>query len=359
METNNQDLIRSIKSNPMFHLSLGSKELFHTNFWYWLAQINAKETLKLFTKSIIIDHNIECFHREKNIGKDKGRKKITVVDLYYYDEKNNKKIVIENKIKDYPREEQLRRIQEKSNNAECILVTLIKYDGELHGFKQVTYKELSDNINPDIFSDDVKIRNYIQDYKDMIANLSCCMENFKRTDDYDFAPQFGTYNTLRYIKFAEVYYKYRASHLCKLLRERFPIDKYPEIHIDYSLNNGAATIDARYFVLKKKNSELIAGIQIERDQFRVVVCGSEVNKNNKFCNDLWERCKAKVWNDNFDIRSISEKQPYSYRKYGDGFRYNYHKLKEPMPYKQMFDNIQSVFNIIDTLKMELKPPTRA
>lgn len=44
--------IDSIKNNPLFVMSLHSKELFHSNFWAWLFERN-HEYVKIFFQSLV------------------------------------------------------------------------------------------------------------------------------------------------------------------------------------------------------------------------------------------------------------------------------------------------------------------
>ena len=37
-----ENLIDKLKNNPLHYMSLGSKELFHSNFWAWLIDYNKR-----------------------------------------------------------------------------------------------------------------------------------------------------------------------------------------------------------------------------------------------------------------------------------------------------------------------------
>lgn len=42
-----KNLLENLESNPIFRMSLTSKELFHSNFWAWMIEAYP-ETLKVF-----------------------------------------------------------------------------------------------------------------------------------------------------------------------------------------------------------------------------------------------------------------------------------------------------------------------
>lgn len=46
------EIIQSLKGNPMFHLSLGSKELFHSNFLEFLWEQNPATFLNILNKIV-------------------------------------------------------------------------------------------------------------------------------------------------------------------------------------------------------------------------------------------------------------------------------------------------------------------
>lgn len=51
-----KDAIEYLKTSPMFNLSLSSNELFHSNFLYWIWQVN-KECFKKIINSLIGEDN--------------------------------------------------------------------------------------------------------------------------------------------------------------------------------------------------------------------------------------------------------------------------------------------------------------
>lgn len=75
MNNQNSDPYMILKSSTMFHMSLGSKELFHSNFLHWISIINWDAFLKImhglagidkfwWEKEEIVDFNQKKFHPE-------------------------------------------------------------------------------------------------------------------------------------------------------------------------------------------------------------------------------------------------------------------------------------------------------
>ena len=105
--------ISKLKNSPVFSMSLGSKELFHSNFWaYLMEQEEGKEFIRFFFNDIDINSELKI-KRE-----DKKR------DLVVYSD--GKEYVIENKIKSYPRREQLEKYS-RETNVERGVITGISY----------------------------------------------------------------------------------------------------------------------------------------------------------------------------------------------------------------------------------------
>ncbi len=91
---NLSELINDLSKNVMFRLSLGSKELFHSNFWAWLLNEYGNKATKIFQENC--DNDICDVCRE-----------MSHTDLSF--ESNGNLIIIENKFKSYPNLEQLQR----------------------------------------------------------------------------------------------------------------------------------------------------------------------------------------------------------------------------------------------------------
>jgi len=197
--TLNQELLRNLKNNPLFQLSTGSKELFHSNFLHWLSIKFPKKFGELF----------EVLCGENNLGKfEKCKREEYNIDLTLHYE--NKIIIIENKIKSIPTKEQLDKyvikISEIYKSYDLVFVFLglsepeffetQKYstneNNNCNFWKFISYNSLSITMT-EIFRHCIifrifKLKSlvYINDYIEFINNLSKLEPYFKTNEREEF-----------------------------------------------------------------------------------------------------------------------------------------------------------------------------
>jgi hypothetical protein len=326
--------IEKLKSSPLFYLFLSSRELFHTNFWFWLSTINETETIKLFSSSTI-KNNLK-FKREHNQSSGEFKSK---VDLYITNSEN-KNIVIENKVKDFPTYDQLERIKKSfgESDTELILATLFwSKEISFQGWKVVTYREISEAINPSKFTSNQYYLDLIADYKDFTLSLAYLSEQLDISDVYNFAISANKelYALLNDIKLWEGYQKLRASHL--LLR----FNKFNQYNAvaSYSINNQKATID---FLLEITNDYKI-GISIEDNQYRKFVTGP---KHVQFSENL----RA---NEIFFSSSWMSARKNKMMSYAPNYKYQYEKIGV-MNFDDLFKKVNKDILIMLESKEEIK-----
>ncbi|MFB9862716.1 hypothetical protein [Rufibacter immobilis] len=314
-------IINKLKESPLFYLFLSSRELFHSNFWFWLSTINKEATFKLFT-SKPTPYDI-LFKREHNqsFGDIKSK-----VDLLLSDT-TRPLVVIENKVKDFPKKEQLQRIQNSFSklDVEFVLTTLFwSEDIHFEGWNVKTYKEISDAIEPIEFTQNPYFISLIEDYKLLTLNLSELAKALKVNKTYDFAISWNweLYLKLNEIKLWEGYQKLRASHLLNLFKP-----EVEDVSVFYSINNQKATID---FFLQLNNDYTI-GIQIEDIQFRKFVAGK---KADQFADKLLEE-------DLFFESSFRGRGNKPYLNYGNVFKYQYTKIDTSKSFDWIFNQVNN------------------
>jgi len=318
--------IVKLKASPLFYLFLSSRELFHSNFWFWLSTLNKTETAKLFSeKPITGDITFKREHNQSN-GEFKAS-----VDLYV-----EKKIAIENKVKDFPTSSQLDRIKQSFGPSEIdfVLTTLFwSSDLSFDGWIVKTYRTISDSIEPCKFTNDPYYQSLISDYKQFTFNLSELSEQLEIRQEYDFAISLNKvlYGKLNEIKLWEGFQKLRASHLLI----HFTESNTHNVSTAYRINNQRATID---FVIDLQDGYKL-GIQIEDIQYRKFVIG---NKAGKFAENL-------IGNNLFLNNTFSGRGKKSYLNYGDSFKYQYEKI-ERLNFNDLFEKINNdIQNIIDEI----------
>jgi hypothetical protein len=346
-------LIGDLKKSPLFYMFISSRELFHTNFWYWLKELNAVEMLKLFSDQELIINKDTIFSREHRQGK---KEKKAIIDLAIHHQKKPV-IVIENKIKDFPAQSQLSRIQESFNDdtIKFILVTLFwQNDLKFDGWKTITYQNLSERIIPENFvsneTDPLKkvyFLNLIQDYKSFTAKLAEIAQDLSVNQEYDFAKSHKgeLFQILNEAKLWEGYQKLRASHLIQCFSSNgYYNDLFAKIPINlgYSVNNKKATLD--FFTIHEvKSVKYTIGVQIEDNQFRSYVNG---NNGNQFADNLLEK------NLFFDAAYVSKKKREPFLQYGKHFKYQYTEI-EQQSFEDLFQKINAKLSEILQFKEEI------
>lgn len=315
--------INLLKKDPLFYLFLSSKELFHSNFWFWLSEKNKNEASKLFSAKVISSAD---YKREKK-SKQKNEESI-IVDLLISD-KEKPAVVIENKVKDFPRIEQLNLIEKyyKDYNTEFVLVSLFSASHlKLGVWKTMSYGDIARKINANNYNCDDFEKALIDKYKSFILKLSDLASLLPRTHDYNFAINFDEelFASLNEIKFWEVYQKMRASELVAEFEKKFPgVETY------YGINHQKATIG---FCLEFSSYKI--GIQLENNQFRRYIHGARA-----------QEIGLEMQNSSLFFKSNWNKKA-DFLKYGHDWRYQYDLMEKPSSFNNLFSEINRELEIL-------------
>lgn len=240
MKNKNEIVINELEElhqNPMFRISLGSKELFHSNFLAFLWDCD-KHAKKAFLNMI---NELLPKGKKINVSELLGKEGLTIyrekenLDLCICHTENNKEcidIVIENKVKSIPYIEQLDEYRQtaakpqykNSASVTYILLTLatefpnkeaierdwniITYDQLVKAIKQYYNKN---NIEP-------RLQQYVADYTDFIDKLSALQIVDKFNDEpFHNLDIIAAYHKK---KLSDLYLKQRGSYfICLLLNK--------------------------------------------------------------------------------------------------------------------------------------------
>lgn len=296
-------LLIELNKNPMFHLSLGSKELFHSNFLAFLWDQNPKAFLELLNDLCLNSINVADLLNQKELTLDREKENFDICIHHKEGKKEIYDIIIENKVKSIPYKEQLEdyedkvRKHQKGRTIKNILLTLadnFPNANNIKGWIIVSYKALAQKLKSsksDFSSSNRQILQYIEDYIDFIKQLTPLkdkiLEDLKNNGPYH---QQEDINTFHKYKLSDLYIKLRGAYFIGLIKDKlestykkngvdveyFTSSKFEErrrggsgektmIWLHSGMNRGKSTVTAS---INPANSENLYELQIEGDQYR-------------------------------------------------------------------------------------------
>lgn len=263
--------IRTLEESPIYAMSLGSKELFHSNFWAWLMRRNPEFIKTFFPKFRSQKPSVEREekHRDITIHTEKGSK-------------NDKIYIIENKIKSLPTDDQLKKYSESKGFEKGILTGMQKKMPEsikadtAENWEFLSYGEIADRIYQkiDLLEDNDKIITEL--YCDMLKKL-CAIISDKLDNSKQNEWNFDDADELESINFDDVYKKLKAEILMQEIEKQIDIkdgamsDNFTfKVEKDFSSKNKMPLISFKFVYGDKNRIKDIYsfGIQIEGDSFR-------------------------------------------------------------------------------------------
>lgn len=292
--------IEELHQSPIYAMSLGSKELFHSNFWAWLMEQDEAFIEIFFTN----EGNKEL----SSVGREDGNRDITI-----YRKNGNPKgkrpydvYVIENKLKSIPTVEQLNTYKEKIDKENWgvwkggVLTGVNKPFFELpDGWKFLSHKDIAESIIATALKSIAPtIKNNIEiinQYCEILNNICDVLEYMIDSTDNIFIYDIDGLNNIRISDIAK---KMKAEnflvHLRNFLKERE--SELPTVYNEFTLktgvsfNNGKATIDVRYssWYHDDQKEWFCIGVQIEEYQYRRLV---EQDKTNSTLENLYDKYK--------------------------------------------------------------------
>ena len=232
--------LEDLHSNPMFRISLGSKELFHSNFlaFLWDCDKQAKKAKKAFLNMI---NDLLPEGKKINVNELLGKEGLTIyrekenLDLCICHTENNKEcidIVIENKVKSIPYIEQLDEYRQtaakpqykNSASVTYILLTLATEFPNKEAIERdwniITYDQLVEAIKQYYRTNNIepRLQQYVADYTDFIDKLSALQIVDKFNDEPFHNP--AIIEAYHKKKLSDLYLKQRGSYfICLLLNK--------------------------------------------------------------------------------------------------------------------------------------------
>lgn len=289
------EIAEKLKANPIYALSLGSRELFHTNFLAWLFE-NYPETVSLITG--IETETISTIEREKHN-----------LDLLVKGSTRGDKIaiVIEFKVKDAPRSSQLERydktIQKHIPHDIDIKKILISLVGTPPGteanqsWNYLSLGEIGENLksftaqpNRGVSLDHLAI---IKNYGELCENLHHFTQAFLKSETDEriyFLPrkqdiaqnsakkQQSKEQIAENIRFGDTLNKYRASLMARDLSKELDYHENNNLKLDirhgFDRKNAHVGATVIWMSGEKPKLRLSLGVHIQSTQYRRIIAFS-------------------------------------------------------------------------------------
>lgn len=402
------EIITRLKKNPIYAMSLGGKELFHSNMLAWLFMNEENQKLKkLFgikENEVVLNEFREHQNLDLIIVYSSEEVKERIGDISILDDIDSKLskdlalkfVIIENKFKSIPNKQQLEEYSDKLNkrkykiynkyltndNTSCylfapqiVLDNALGFDrnkgfGESCDINGVTWKAVSYNS----FKDKIVVQKghpcefILQYYCDMLADLNTIL-NKKLIDDINekkLFPNPDNIKLLKQIRFYDIYTKLWYGITQKNIEEDF------ENNVAFNRKEFGMTRSIGFFEWQIEYEEkLLVGVQIQGNQFRVFVepyykkkpkdskkFKASVNDNLEFKKNIcgWgSNIIKKALTAEIDHLNVDE---YKYLKFAD-FKYVKRELDSNMTIEKLVsivskalemlndkDNIEELYNKI-------------
>lgn len=300
-----EELLKNLNINPMFRLSLGSKELFHSNFLAFLWEQNNKAFLDLLNDLCHNSINIDALLNEKELTLDREKENFDIC-IHHKEGKGEKEIydiIIENKVKSIPYKEQLEDYENKVDNHQNgihttnILLSLAdnfpkKNDISKRGWTIVSYEDLAKELEAkkcNFSSSNQKIQQYIDDYIDFIKQLTPLKDEILADFENSKYHNQNDINTFHKYKLSDLYIKLRGAYFICLLKDKLENGKKKGVDVEYftsdkfedrrrngsgkttmiwlhsGMNRGKSTVTV---CINPANCKNLYELQIEGDQYR-------------------------------------------------------------------------------------------
>ncbi len=324
-----QDVFNDLNDNPIFRMSLGSKELFHSNFLAFLWDLDRDSFISMINDKLLENEALSLDDRSKY---ELSRETKNFDILISHKDKDGNRVVydlvIENKVKSVPYLSQLNDYVEKvhnnNKNEKCsfLLLSLSQMfpDYDLIDKNQggkwnvISYSSLKTAIENSYMGDYGRSNQYIGDYLSFIDKLSQ-LQQMIIPEGVDKSVLFveKDINDFKSLRLQDLYIKLRSSYfivnLYNRLKQDLPVSfihsydwgafkkKKDNTHIFLNLgyNQGNGQI-AAWIYSQKESQTRTYEIVIQGKQYRHGIGQKQDKASNntakgKMLNGLWNTLK--------------------------------------------------------------------
>ncbi len=343
-----------LKESLLFRMSLGSKELYHSNVWAWLIEKDPN-----FINVFFEDVNQQDYNR---VSRESHSRDVIV----WMNDKNDNKyyLVIENKIKSLPTKEQLTKYSvalEGHELRKAVFTGIINpFDSDeitLKAEKTTVWRFLGYSLIARRIREELnKSQKFSQFEREQVEEYCKIIEYM---NDILFDELNQTQNKLLYscnadlhsLRIYDIYAKMRGAQFLNYLKNKEKEfenldDNGFKLGIWQSFNHGKVTLDIRYSNWENYEKPwFLLGVQIEGDQYRFVAECNKKLENGKTCDELYNEMVGSGWFDdsyNKETSKIHGKATSMSPRYEQ--KYNSYKNKD--------DNMTFIYQYYDLIEKE-------
>src|SRR5690554_340671 len=339
MNETTTEAFKTLKESPLFNLSLSSKELFHSNMFYWICETYGDILGPILAKKFGLG--------AETIEETKREKLNTDLTIRF---KKNKKVVIENKVKSIPNPAQLKKYEQKIPGiTKFVLLSLFEpsFEPVSTNWKHIDYRDYC-KILEELISELEKGQNLcldkpdysyhlslLKDYNNFIAALVIITETITIDFEnglFDFHRNHSQYQEIR---LHDLYTKRIYSLILSKLTQLLPPEKDNwHTHINYLNVKGIISIEYRAH-------SSILGIMIDGHRYLHFIRPSDQSDQNAIAKELLD--EGKWLNPNLKKDELQyPKAPKDFNKYGL-MLYRSVKIPSDFPLKDFLNIIEKDF----------------
>ena len=368
------DRIKNLENSPIYAMSLGSKELFHSNFWAWLMKTDPKFI------SIFFEDITEC----EAIKREEKNRDITI-------HTNDGIYIIENKIKSLPYVEQLAKYQiEAGKSFKGGVIAALKepnFDCNAEYNVTVNKKDYKVKVHKEDVKDGNRNRYFFEiretksntswefiPYSDIVSEIEKSNRNFVGSETHIIDEYIKVTKEINDIitqkiddnknvfslecpelhDLKDIYKKYKMSHFNEYLRKSLANYSGLKIVQDYSHDANLSI----FYERKQAGIRKRVGIQIEGKQYRryaEFLDGDKRIEFDKYKDRNWFVNKENGYlNYGQDIKRKTSMRSDRCQYNGGIFVYQYWKIDDGTTYDKLAPVIEDDMKIAkDLIEMDI------
>lgn len=322
------EAIEKLKHSLTYQMSLGGRELYHSNVWCWLMKQDSAFIRVFFPSFDPEKDKVESIQREW-LNMD------LVIQLA-----NQKIYIIENKLKSLPYPEQLQKYTQKAKDCQIlgkvytgVCDTLTKEERKDWDF--ISYSDIAEGIEKQLECSSLpneqkaQIREYCNNIYCMIAIVNHELKSSENRLIYSNSDELNDAS----VRLQDLCVKLKGADFVDYLRKAFVYESSLKVTISFNRKN--STIDIYYEA--ETESSPILGIQIEGTQYRRFVLQKSGDANADFLfekyaesdwfNSHFSKAQGTVFGHPTTMKPRNHKKYDSYKKDGEScFVYQYYDI---------------------------------